>query len=62
MKYILEKIASDYYERPFINNGEDFLFATEDRFEDKDKSGSVLIDYDSNKTNKLGKEDNEYEA
>ena len=38
------------------------IFATEDRFEDKDKSGSVLIDYDSNKTNKLGKEDNEYEA
>lgn len=62
MKLILQKIVSDYYSRPYINDGEDFLFETEDRFNDLDSEGTVLIDYDANKSNKLGKEDNDYEA
>ena len=43
MQSVMYKIINDYYMRPYINNGESFVYDFDEEFIEKDDDGNIII-------------------
>lgn len=43
MTSVMYKIINDYYMRPYINNGDEFIYDFDDEFLEKDDDGNIII-------------------